>query len=60
MTDQTFQPATTDPTQVQTPSQGGVFGGFVGGEEAATPQVPDSSVLFGEAPVEAVVEPINP
>jgi hypothetical protein len=46
MTDQTFQPNPTDPTQTTIPSQGGVFGGFVGVEEAAIPKVPDTSLLF--------------
>jgi len=46
MTDQTFQPNPADPTQTTIPSQGGVFGGFVGVEEAAIPKVPDTSLLF--------------
>ena len=52
MTDQTFQPNPADPTQANIPSQGGVFGGFVGVEEVATPKIPDSSVLFDERPEE--------
>jgi hypothetical protein len=58
MPDQAFQPGTTDATQDATiPSQGGVFGGFVGAEDAAvSPQLPDSSVLFGDTP--AVTEPV--
>lgn len=46
MTDQPFQPNPADPTQTTIPSQGGVFGGFVGVEEAAIPKVPDTSLLF--------------
>jgi len=46
MTDQTFQPNPADPTQATIPSQGGVFGGFVGVEEAAVPKIPDTSLLF--------------
>jgi hypothetical protein len=65
MTDQTFQPNPTDPTQTTIPSQGGVFGGFVGVEEVATPKIPDSSVLFDDRPQdsEPIVEdniPTNP
>lgn len=61
MTDQTFQPNPADPTQTNIPSQGGVFGGFVGVEEAATPKVPDTSLLFEkteETSVPAVETPV--
>lgn len=58
MADQSGQPVTNDPTTAQTPSQGGVFGGFVGVEDAATPKIPDVSLLFDDsvetpAPAEA-------
>jgi len=62
MTDQPFQTNPADPTQATIPSQGGVFGGFVGVEEVATPKIPDASELFGgkveETPVVETPAPV--